>query len=96
MTTDDDNTLIIPDSCHGFVHNPELRKTFHERLRRSFPTIHVNFQADTYNMLISGSLKLNVEQCINYLKNLPTYKHSILVSYDNFPQTTITKQIFTS
>ncbi|CAF4503322.1 unnamed protein product [Rotaria socialis] len=87
------NSLIIPNDCRGFIHNSKLYETFRLRLRRSFPSINIHFQSDTYTVIIDGNIKSNVQQCLNYLNSLNTYKHSIKISYENFPQTTITNII---
>ncbi|CAF1016189.1 unnamed protein product [Rotaria sordida] len=84
------NSLIIPNNCRGFIHNSKLYETFRLRLRRSFPSINIYFQSDTYTIIIDGNIKLNIQQCLNYLNKLNSYKHNILISYENFPQTTIT------
>ncbi|CAF3434900.1 unnamed protein product [Rotaria sp. Silwood1] len=85
-----DNSLIIPNNCRGFIHNPKLYETFRLRLRRSFSSINIHFQFDTYTIIIDGYNKLNIEQCLNYLNKLNSYKHIILISYENFPRTTTT------
>ncbi|CAF1605170.1 unnamed protein product [Rotaria magnacalcarata] len=87
------NSLIIPNDCRGYIHNSKLYETFRLRLRRSFPSINIHFQSDTYTVIIDGNIKSNVQQCLNYLNSLNTYKHSIKISYENFPQTTITNII---
>ncbi|CAF1004064.1 unnamed protein product [Adineta steineri] len=84
------NSLIIPINCRGFIHNPKLYETFRLRLRRSFPSINIHFQSDTYTIIIDGNIKPNVQQCLHYLNSFQTHKHSLLISYENFPQTTIT------
>ncbi len=85
--------MIIPIDCRGFFHNPKLYETFRLRLRRSFSSINIRFQPDTYTIIIDGNIKSNVQQCLNYLNSLSSYKHSVLISYENFPQTTITNII---
>ncbi|CAF2857359.1 unnamed protein product [Rotaria sp. Silwood2] len=84
------NSLIIPKNCRGFIHNPKLYETFRLRLRRSFSSINIYFQLDTYTIIIDGNIKLNIEQCLNYLNKLNSYKHTILILFENFPRTTIT------
>ena len=88
------NSLIISNDCRGFIHHPKLQETFRLCLRRSFSSVNIDFDSDTYTIMISGNIKLNIrQQCLNYLKSLNAYKCSVFISHENFPQTTITSII---
>lgn len=83
------NGIILPVDCRGFVHNPKQYETFRVRLRRSFPSINIRFQLNTYTMLIDGNIKPNVQQCLIYLNALASFKRTFFIPYENFPSTTI-------
>lgn len=87
------NAVIIPVECRGFVHHPKQYETFRLRLRRSFPSINIRFQSNTYLMLIDGNIKPNVHQCLIYLNSLVQFKRTFFISFDTFPSTTITNII---
>lgn len=40
-------------------------------------------------MIIKGNNQSNVQQCLNYLNLLNSYKRSVIISYEDFPKTTI-------
>ncbi|CAF0732105.1 unnamed protein product [Adineta ricciae] len=86
----DSNSLIIPSNCRGFLHQPKLYETFRLRLRRSYPSINIHFNPDTYTIVIDGNIKTNVQQCLQYLQTLQTYKHYLSIPHIDFPQTTVT------
>lgn len=93
MPSTDANALIIPPACRGFVHHPKMFEAFRLRLRRSFPTISIRFQPNTYHIAIDGNVKANVQQCLTYLNALATHKRSIRVSHADFPSTTTSNVI---
>ncbi|UJR26717.1 hypothetical protein I4U23_008032 [Adineta vaga] len=86
----DSNSVIIPANYRGFLHHPKLYETFRLRLRRSFPSINIRLESDTYTIIIDGNNKLTVQQCLQYLHTIQTFKHSLFISFDNFPSTTVT------
>lgn len=63
------------------------------RLRRSFPSINVHYHQDTHTINIDGNIKANVQNCLQYLHTFPSHKRSIVIAFDDFPQTTVTNII---